>query len=288
MNKQAYRKKVEHTTELVNELVEVILSENIDIYYQKLFTYLASFIDFEHASVFYVRKENHKVKKIVSTNKINYPFDNKYLKKVIEMQGWDDKGKKLLVYNNSHIINYLYSMKKRNVDYKIASYLSLFLCLDDENNGILTLTHSDNEAFTDKEVGLLELMSPLVESTISKNQCIKNFCKNSRDIIKLQKKIVDTREKLAISEVKNVISATTASLNHEINNPLMIISGNIQLLQEYLKYDDNSMEKLNIIDSQICRIMEIITKLRKIEEPKFENYITECDVHKIIVIDKDK
>ena len=89
-------------------------------------------------------------------------------------------------------------------------------------------------------------------------------------------------------EIKNkAIVFPVGSLNHEINNPLMIISGNLQLLSVTEK-DEEKLQRLKAAGDQITRISDILSKLREIESPLFEKYIKGGDYDKILKIDSNK
>jgi len=70
------------------------------------------------------------------------------------------------------------------------------------------------------------------------------------------------------------IEQIVRSVNHEINNPLMIISGNAEyLLAVYDQADESTKAKLNTIVSEVRRIFIVTQRLKEIKEPITENYI---------------
>ncbi len=74
------------------------------------------------------------------------------------------------------------------------------------------------------------------------------------------------------------ISHVVRSVNHEINNPLMIISGNAEFLNMMLDNLDNSMRaKLDGIIHEVNRISSITKRLKEIREPVTENYTGDND-----------
>jgi nitrogen-specific signal transduction histidine kinase len=83
----------------------------------------------------------------------------------------------------------------------------------------------------------------------------------------MQKRLVESEKKIAVK-------ATICSLNHEINNPLQIISGYMELMQHSDCSDDSCHKKIALINEQINRISQVLVKLRAIENPVFEKYLT--------------
>ena len=70
------------------------------------------------------------------------------------------------------------------------------------------------------------------------------------------------------------IEQIVRSVNHEINNPLMIISGNAEYLLAIMEQaDDGLKSKLNSIVSEVRRIFLVTQRLKEIREPVTEDYI---------------
>ncbi|MCL1827534.1 MAG: hypothetical protein FWG20_05765 [Candidatus Cloacimonetes bacterium] len=288
MKSQAYIKKSKQIVEMINELVENMVSVNIDQSYKKFFDDLRKIINYEHASIFLLQKGDTKPTEVASTGKSLFFMDNNSPNSIIKSTNLDDEDRSLLMMNDIKIITQLNDLNLNYSDLHIGSFLSMLLCLKNGNVGIINFAHSKKWAFSEQEIELLERVKPFIEEIISNNLSIESLEGYNSDIIELQKKMLDTQQHLVEAERKIAISATTASLNHEINNPLMIMSGYTQLMIEYLSHDPDSQSKLIIIDSQITRIKEILTNLRQIEDPLFENYITDNSVQKMLVLEKKK
>jgi hypothetical protein len=72
------------------------------------------------------------------------------------------------------------------------------------------------------------------------------------------------------------ISQVVTSVNHEINNPLMIISGNAEYLTKLLgKDNEKAGKKLNAIIAECRRIFDVTQKLKDIKNPVVEKYVGE-------------
>ena len=70
------------------------------------------------------------------------------------------------------------------------------------------------------------------------------------------------------------IEQIVRSVNHEINNPLMIISGNAEYLLAIMEHaDDGLKSKLNSIVAEVRRIFLVTQRLKEIKEPVTEDYI---------------
>lgn len=70
------------------------------------------------------------------------------------------------------------------------------------------------------------------------------------------------------------IEQIVRSVNHEINNPLMIISGNAEYLLAVLETADDSLRsKLDSIIAEVRRIFLVTQRLKEIREPITQDYI---------------
>lgn len=77
--------------------------------------------------------------------------------------------------------------------------------------------------------------------------------KMASDLDQLQK----LNEQLTRTEKLAAMGTLSAGVAHEVNNPLASISSLIQMLQKTSELDENSREKLNLIESQIQRITQV-------------------------------
>lgn len=92
------------------------------------------------------------------------------------------------------------------------------------------------------------------------------FHEMAGDLKKAQEDLVKSKRLAAIGEV-------AASVNHEINNPLMIISGNAQFLEMSMSdYPDEMRQRVKVILEETERISNVTRKLREIKNPVVEDY----------------
>mgnify|MGYP006293691433 CR=1 FL=1 len=106
----------------------------------------------------------------------------------------------------------------------------------------------------------------LIKDKNNENLGILFIGQDISELKKLKKELVE-REKLA------VLMEAAVAINHEINNPLTPILGNIQLL--LLKENELPgwiIEKLRIIEKNAWRIQHIVQKLNQITQPVKKRY----------------
>jgi methyl-accepting chemotaxis protein len=81
------------------------------------------------------------------------------------------------------------------------------------------------------------------------------------------------QEELFKSKRLAAIGEVIASVNHEINNPLMIISGNAQFLEMSMEgFSDDMKERVRTILEETERISQVTKKLREIRNPISQDY----------------
>jgi HAMP domain-containing protein len=82
-----------------------------------------------------------------------------------------------------------------------------------------------------------------------------------------------TQDELIKSKRLAAIGQIVASVNHEINNPLMIISGNAQFLEMSMEgYPAEMKNRVRAILDETERISQVTRKLREIKNPVVEDY----------------
>lgn len=83
------------------------------------------------------------------------------------------------------------------------------------------------------------------------------------------------QEQLVKSEKLAAIGQLTASIAHEVNNPIAVIQGNLDLLRELLgAHADAAGAELRLIDEQIERMRLIVTRLLQFARPtEYAGYV---------------
>jgi signal transduction histidine kinase len=87
------------------------------------------------------------------------------------------------------------------------------------------------------------------------------------------------QEQLVRSEKLAAIGQLTASIAHEVNNPIAVIQGNLDLLRELLgAHADAAGAELRLIDEQIERMRLIVTRLLQFARPtEYAGYVEALD-----------
>ena len=105
---------------------------------------------------------------------------------------------------------------------------------------------------------------------------------------KSEEKLKEIQEQKIKLEKKNSALAMAVTANHEINQPLMILSANMEMLELTLKKHELSEKQrkhFEKMDKSLERIKAILNKYKKIDSIDFGSY---SDITEMVIFDKDK
>jgi signal transduction histidine kinase len=93
-----------------------------------------------------------------------------------------------------------------------------------------------------------------------------------------------TTRQLVMSEKLAAIGEITAGVAHEINNPIAVMQGNLEVIRALMGSEAAAAEtEFRLIDEQLRRIGEIVTRLLQFAKPQeYAGYSEEYDVADVI------
>jgi len=146
----------------------------------------------------------------------------------------------------------IYITKKSKREYKRyfpENTLLLPLTIKDVFFGLIAATlRPEAKTFSRNEIALLKAFAAQTALALEN--------------AKLYWDVIQTQEQLVNQEKKTLLNQTILSLNHEINNPLSVISMEAQLLQQKLGKNEHSIEARVIrIEQNTERIKKILEKI---------------------------
>lgn len=157
-------------------------------------------------------------------------------------------------------------------------------------------TKKDQEVFAKKRVTLIsqERISANNKTIILRTRKVPTFDENgnpdlligiSEDIteeVKIQEQLQLERSKLIQASKMSTLGEMAAGVAHEVNNPLTIISGNLEILVAKNNFDDVSSNKILSIKKNIDRISKIVSGLKKFSRSSQTAATTVCNINNII------
>ncbi|WP_238704988.1 sensor histidine kinase [Parasedimentitalea marina] len=108
--------------------------------------------------------------------------------------------------------------------------------------------------------------------------------KRTAELRTANSKLEDTFRQLAMSEKLASIGEITAGVAHEINNPVAVIQGNVDVIRMTLAGHTGEIEtELNLIDNQVLRIDAIVGKLLQFARPtEFGTFEENVDIAPLV------
>jgi two-component system NtrC family sensor kinase len=91
----------------------------------------------------------------------------------------------------------------------------------------------------------------------------------------LNQRVEETTRQLVMSEKLAIIGEITAGVAHEINNPLAVMQGNLEIIRKAMGDRAGSAElEFQLVDEQIQRMSQIVTKLLQFAKPaEYAGYV---------------
>ncbi|MFG1424886.1 sensor histidine kinase [Roseixanthobacter glucoisosaccharinicivorans] len=159
----------------------------------------------------------------------------------------------------------------------------IFKPLEKVNDTIVSVEAGDRDARTglvraDDEIGrvamhldhLLDQLAARERELVQWNDDLnRRVDERTRELQLANRQIEATTKQLIMSEKLAAIGEITAGVAHEINNPIAVIQGNLDVLRDVLgRQADSGRTEFRLIDEQIDRISQIVNKLLQFAKPE--------------------
>lgn len=167
----------------------------------------------------------------------------------------------------------------------LKSFLSVPMVVEDNLVGVINFGHFEPEIFNQTHVEYLEIVATQLAGIILQLQYTTKLKDNNKKLEEANAALKEAQEKLIESEKMATLGHITAGISHEINNPLAVISGHVQLLEmDPEGIPDKVMERLRIMMREVDRISDVLRNLQKVKKIALSEY-TSDGVH---MLDIDK
>lgn len=155
------------------------------------------------------------------------------------------------------------------------SFIPIIMMASEEQIDITAALNAGADEFISKPVDNAELLI-----RIRAMLRLKHITKNLAELnATLEQKVEErTRElekahaKLRHNEKLSALGRLSASVAHEINNPLGAILTHLYLLKEDLSKDSSLRDPLNVIERQVDTIADLVDQLRTFSKPPRKNH----------------
>ena len=116
------------------------------------------------------------------------------------------------------------------------------------------------------------------------NELDLRVAQRTQELAEALENLRSTQRQLVTSEKLAAVGQLTAGVAHEINNPIAVIQGNIEVLAEVLgDTADPVREEIRLVREQVHRIRLIVTKLLQFARPaEFAGYLQSVDPRQVV------
>jgi GAF domain-containing protein len=248
--------------------------------YKGILQKIQNVIPFEFATFYLYDDDKKDIREEVSLGKRIEPIDFVPFELGYGFTAWAAKQEKPVLLSNVKSQN-------RSPDKAIGSFLVIPIRLQKKLIGVISLGHSQSNFFRERDVKLLSILAIQMGTSIERMIYQQKLEKQNKELVKTQKMLSQAKERMINDSRLDAVRELSVSVNHEINNPLSVIIGNIQCL---IHIEKNLclkiVERLKRIENEALKIAEINRRLIRIDELVTETYIDDGDGIKMINIEK--
>ncbi len=169
----------------------------------------------------------------------------------------------------------------------IGSLIMVPLRVEGRPVGLICLTHTEIDYFREDDVKLFLLLAHQISVSRERSVYQRELEERNQELEKAQRLLELAQQRLINDERLMAVREISVSINHEINNPLSVIVGNIQCLLFIEKnLNEKIVERLKRVESEAMKIADINHRLLEIDELVSETYINDGQKIKMINIEK--
>ncbi len=161
------------------------------------------------------------------------------------------------------------------------------LLVDDEVIGMLSLGSGCPGILEEKHVKLMSVVADQIAVSVERNDYVAMIETKNAALKVAHENLKAAQDRIIEAEKLSVVVELAASINHEINNPLSVIVGHIQILMIEMKDASEKMRtRLDRIDNAAMRIGEVNRKLLRIDSTVSEAYLGNSTDDRMLNLDK--
>ncbi len=161
------------------------------------------------------------------------------------------------------------------------------LLVDNEVIGMLSLGSGCPGILEEKHVKLMSVVADQIAISIERNDYVAMVETKNAALKVAHENLKAAQDKIIEAEKLSVVVELAASINHEINNPLSVIVGHIQILMMEMKDASEKMRtRLDRIDDAAMRIGEVNRKLLRFDSTVSEAYLGDSTDDRMLNLDK--
>jgi K+-sensing histidine kinase KdpD len=237
-------------------------------------------VAFESATLYLYDQNKNSLLEECTCGEKTEPLDIDYLLADRDFTDWIVKQKRPVLSSDLEDIG-----KSLHSDKGV--FLIIPLLIEEKLIGVIYFIGSSKDAFLKKDIKLLDVVSDQIAISIERSIYQRRLEKKNLDLLETQQKLREARKKTIDDERLNAVKELAASINHNINNPLSVITGNIEyILFKHKDLDESIKNRLKTMESEAMRISDINRRLLEIHQWVTEPYLKEGDGVRMVDLKK--
>ena len=161
---------------------------------------------------------------------------------------------------------------------KPTAVMSVPLVVEDDVIGVLVLRAFSRGVLKRKHLKLMGIVADQLAVSIERLNYMRMIEAKNAALQKAHEELKAIQKQIIAAEKLTALVELAASINHEINNPLSVIVGHVQLLQAKATSScSEAQDRLQRVERAAMQIAEINRKLLRIDSIVSEKYLDDRD-----------
>ena len=147
-----------------------------------------------------------------------------------------------------------------------SAILIVPLCVDGETIGLLNLASYTDGVLSEKQIKLMTVVADQLAVSLERLEYVARIEAQNRTLKQNHEQLRVNQARLVADEKLTAVAELAATINHQINNPLSVIVGNVQCLAlEETGLSDKSRDRLSRVVDAALKVGEVNRRLLNIQ-----------------------
>jgi signal transduction histidine kinase len=229
--------------------------------FDEVLTLIQGMIPFDAASLYLYETENDRyVLKATMGEEVSLP-GTLLARDQLHPDRWRPTARRPLLWS--------YDIEEAGLERERSSFSAMFvvpLCLDATDIGLLNLASYSKGVLSEKQIKLITVVADQLAVSVERLEYVARIEAQHHTLQESHDKLRADQARLVAEEKLNAIANLATTINHQINNPLSVIVGNVECLAlEETGFTQRSRDRLKRIVKAALKVGEVNRRLLKIQ-----------------------